>query len=276
MLQVLLLYERSDIILTVILHRNQISISEGGEMNPIAFELGPLSVRWYGLLFGIAFLIGIFGITRQAKKAGLNEDDIFSTLLYAIPISILGARLYYVLFEWSYYSKHLNEVLAVWKGGLAVHGGLFAGILTLYLCSKYYKFSFIKLLDIASVYMLLGQGIGRWGNYFNQEAYGYEVSKADWPLAMYIDGAYRHPTFLYESVWNFVGVFLLLFYQKKNPPKGQMAFFYLMYYSLGRFFIEGFRTDSLMIFGLRTAQLISLLLFVLGFVLWCYNRCKMR
>lgn len=243
-------------------------------MDPIAFELGPLSVRWYGLLFALAFLIGFYGITRAAKKAGLNEDDVFSTLLYAMPISILGARLYYVFFEWSYYSEHLNEVFAVWKGGLAVHGGLFAGILTLYLGSRYYKFSFLKLLDIASPFMLLGQGIGRWGNFFNQEAYGYEVSKEVWPLAMYIDGAYRHPTFLYESVWNFIGVILLVCYQKKAPKVGQMASFYLMYYSFGRFFIEGFRTDSLLFYGLKTAQLISLLLFILGFIFWCYNRRK--
>ena len=120
--------------------------------------------------------------------------------------------------------------------------------------------------------MLLGQAIGRWGNFFNQEAYGYEVSKEDWPLAMYIDGAYRHPTFLYESIWNLIGFFILFYYQKKQPLRGQVAFLYLMYYSLGRFFIEGFRTDSLMIGGLRTAQLISLLLFVIGFVLWQYTK----
>ena len=241
-------------------------------MDPIAFEIGPISVRWYGILIALSFLIGLYGITTQAKKAQMNSDDIFSTLLWVIPAAIIGARLYYVIFGWDYYSSHPSEIIAVWHGGLAVHGGLLAGIGTIILCSRYYKFSALALLDLAAPFMILGQAIGRWGNFFNQEAYGYEVSKEDWPLAMYIDGAYRHPTFLYESIWNLIGFFILFYYQKKQPPKGQVAFLYLMYYSLGRFFIEGFRTDSLMIGGLRTAQLISLLLFVIGFVLWQYTK----
>ena len=241
-------------------------------MNPIAFEIGPFAIRWYGLLIATAFLIGIIGINHEAKKKRMDVDAVFSALLITIPLAILGARIYYVIFEWSYYSLHLNEIIAVWKGGLAIHGGLLMGILSLYLCSKYYNLDAKSVFDLASPFMILGQGIGRWGNYFNQEAYGYVVDKEAWPLAMYIDGNYRHPTFLYEFIWDILGFFILLIYRKKPLPSGQVAYLYLMYYSLGRFFIESFRTDSLMFFGLRTAQCISLILFVVGLSLWLYNK----
>lgn len=246
-------------------------------MSPIAFEIGPFSIHWYGILITLAFFIGILGITHQAQKAEMNVDDVLTTLLWMIPMSIIGARLYYVLFEWSYYSTHPAEIIAVWQGGLAVHGGLIAGVITMAICSKYLKFSAMQLADIAAPFMILGQGIGRWGNYFNQEAYGYPVDPDQWPLAMYIDGAWRHPTFLYESVWDVVGFIVLLLYgRKKDLPKGQVALLYVMYYSFGRFWIEGFRTDSLMLGPLRMAQVISLVAFAIALILWLYNHKKQR
>lgn len=242
-------------------------------IDPVAFELGPISVRWYGILIAAAFLIGIYGSGRLVRKAGMDEDDFYSIVLWVVLFSILGARLYYVLFQWDYYSQHPSEILAVWKGGLAIHGGLIAGALTLLVGSRRYQMSFWKLADIASPFVILGQAIGRWGNFFNQEAYGYEVDPDKVPTAMYIDGAWRHPTFLYESVWNAIGfVILSLLYRSQKLEEGEVGLTYVMYYSLGRFFIEGLRTDSLMIGPLRTAQVVSLLLFVGAGILMVWRR----
>lgn len=232
-------------------------------IDPVAFELGPISVRWYGILIATAFIIGIYGSGRLVRKAGMDEDDFYSMVLWVVLFSIIGARLYYVLFEWGYYSQHPEDILAIWKGGLAIHGGLIAGALTLFAGCRYYGMAFWRLADIISPFVILGQAIGRWGNYFNQEAYGYEVDPAEVPTAMFIDGAWRHPTFLYESIWNAIGfVALSLLYRSGKAREGEVGLSYIMYYSAGRFFIEGFRTDSLMIGSLRTAQVMSLVLFI--------------
>lgn len=244
-------------------------------IDPIAFEVGPLSVRWYGILIAAAFLIGIFGSGRQVRQAGLNEDDYYSTVLWIVLFSLLGARLYYVLFEWGYYQQHPEDIIAVWKGGLAIHGGIFAGALTLFVCCRKYGFRFWQLADYIAPFLILGQAIGRWGNYFNQEAYGYEVDPESLPWAMYIDGAWRHPTFLYESIWNAIGFALLLALSKAKPTRrGEVALSYMMYYSLGRFVIEGFRTDSLMIGPLRTAQMVSIVLFVVAAAVFVWRHKK--
>lgn len=232
-------------------------------IDPVAFRLGPFEVYWYGIIIASAFLIGIIGTSRWAKKAGISEDDWYMVAMILTIAAVLGARLYYIIFQWSYYREHLQEIPAVWNGGLAVHGGILLGLLALLLLSRYYGFSPWLAGDIIAPFLILGQALGRWGNYFNQEAYGYEVSPADVPWAMYIDGAYRHPTFLYESIWDFVGVFILLYIAKHHKKEdGDVALSYFMYYSLGRFVIEGFRTDSLMFGPLRMAQVMSLLLFV--------------
>lgn len=240
-------------------------------IDPIAFELGPLSVRWYGILIAAAFMIGIFGSGRMVQKAGLDEDAYYSTVLWVVLLSLIGARLYYVIFEWAYYQQHPSEILAVWKGGLAIHGGILAGAFTLLMCCRRYHFDFWQLADYIAPFLILGQAIGRWGNYFNQEAYGYEVDPEKLPWAMYIDGAWRHPTFLYESLWNVLGfAFLMALSRRTHTRRGDVALVYLMYYSLGRFIIEGFRTDSLMFGPLRTAQVVSVILFVAAFLymLW--------
>lgn len=244
-------------------------------IDPIAFELGPISVRWYGVLIASAFMIGTYGSGRLVKKAGMDEDDFYSIVLWVVLFSIIGARLYYVLFSWQYYAAHPDEIIAVWEGGLAIHGGLIAGTLTLLLGSRKYGMPFWTLADILAPFVILGQAIGRWGNYFNQEAYGYEVDPDKVPTAMFIDGAWRHPTFLYESLWNITGFVLLsLFYRCGKAREGEVGLAYVMYYSFGRFFIEGFRTDSLMLGPLRTAQVISLLLFIGAGIILMLRRKK--
>ncbi|MDO4280722.1 MAG: prolipoprotein diacylglyceryl transferase [Peptococcaceae bacterium] len=244
-------------------------------MDPIAFEIGPLSVHWYGILIAAAFLIGVWGIVRQARRQGINEDDLFNILIACIICAVVGARLYYVLFEWGYYRENPSEIIAVWHGGLAVHGGLLGGLLALVCGTAIYRMRLWQLMDIFAPFVILGQSIGRWGNFFNQEAYGYEVSKSQVPWAMYIDGAYRHPTFLYESLWDFIGFVILILLSKSNKLKeGDIALLYFIYYSVGRFVIEGFRTDSLMLGPLRIAQVMSLVLIGLSVIIALIRRKK--
>lgn len=244
-------------------------------MDPIAFHFGPIAVHWYGILIAIAFLIGILGTGRAVRHAGLNEDDYYTVVIALIFFAIIGARAYYVLFEWDYYSVHPREIVAIWNGGLAIHGGVLSGMLVLFLGAKRYGFSFWQLADIIAPFLILGQAIGRWGNYFNQEAYGYAVNKEDVPWAIDINGTWHHPTFLYESIWDLGGFFLLLWLSRHPRVKGgEIALSYLMYYSVGRFFIEGFRTDSLMLGPLRMAQVMSLCMFIVAVCVFIWRRQK--
>ena len=246
-------------------------------INPVAFAIGGFSVYWYGILIASAVLIGTLLAIREAEKKGYNQDHFFNIILVSLPAAFIGARLYYVLFNWDYYSQNLSEIPATWQGGLAIHGGLIAAFIAAYIMMKKYRISFFQGVDIAAPSIILGQAIGRWGNYFNQEAYGYVVDQAKIPWAMYIDGAYRHPTFLYEFLWN-IGVFLFLLYlrRKENLKNGDIFLSYVLLYSVGRFIIEGFRTDSLMLFStLRAAQVVSaLVIIVAGVYLYLNHRKK--
>ncbi len=245
-------------------------------LDPIIFSWGPITVRWYGVLIAAAMVIGTFLALREVKRRGWSEDNFLNMVLVMLPVSILGARLYYVAFSWSYYADNPSEIIAIWHGGLAIHGGLLAGILVVWFFSHYYGFGFGNTLDVMAPSVVLGQAIGRWGNYFNQEAYGYEVDPTKIPWAMFIDGAYRHPTFLYESLWDLlIFVFLLLLRRRKHDLlPGDLILFYMILYSAGRFVIEGFRTDSLMLFGiLRVAQVVSLAAVLISIVvLWYRHR----
>lgn len=239
----------------------------------LSFQVGPLQIHWYGVLIAIAFIIGIFGGARGVRRYGLNEDAFYSLVMLLIIAAIVGARAYYVVFQWPYYQAHPGEIIAVWNGGLAIHGGLLAGILTLYLGGKCYQLPFWTLADILAPFMILGQGIGRWGNYLNGEAFGGVVDKAKVPWAIYVEGAWHHPTFLYESIWDVLGFLILLKLGRTDwILKGEVALIYLMYYSFGRFFIEGLRTDSLMLGPLRVAQVMSLVLFAAALVLLLWRR----
>lgn len=227
-------------------------------IDPVAISLGPLSVHWYGLILGTAALIGLWLAIREGKRHGLDSELFLDMMIWVIPVAIVGARLYYVAFEWDYYAQHPMDIFAVWKGGLAIHGGLIGAFVAGAFFVKRRQIAFFHLADIVAPSIILGQAIGRWGNFINQEAHGSEVSRSfleslhlpDWIIdQMYIQGAYYHPTFLYESIWNVIGLLLLLLLRRFNPRRGEIFFSYLIWYSLGRFFIEGVRTDSLAFHG---------------------------
>jgi len=225
-------------------------------INPVAFNIGSISVRWYGILMSVAVVIGTYLAMREARRQGVSTDRLLDLVTIGVPVSWIGARIYYVIFNWDYYSKHLTEIPKVWEGGLAIHGGILTAIAFGIWFARKHAMSFWQLADIAAPSFILGQAIGRWGNFFNQEAYGYPT---DLPWAMYIDGAYRHPTFLYESLWNFAIFSFLMWRKAKFKLQGNVFLTWIGLYSLGRFFIEGLRTDSLMLGPLRMAQVISLI-----------------
>lgn len=241
-------------------------------IDPIAFQIGPITVRWYGVLMSLSLALGTYLAYREASRQKIDPEHILNLVIIAAPAGFIGARLYYVIFSWDFYKHNPKEIIAIWHGGLAIHGALIAGVVVGCFFVKKYQLSFWKLADIVAPSLILGQAIGRWGNFFNQEAYGYPT---DLPWAIYIDGAYRHPTFLYESLWDFsVFFFLLWFRRRKSTREGEVFLSYAALYSLGRLVIEGFRTDSLMLGPIRVAQLVSAVAIIAGFALILYRRRK--
>ena len=246
-------------------------------MNPILIDLGPIQIYWYSVIILTAMLIGSAIFLKAAKKEGYNEEFLTNTIFYMIIFGIIGARLYYVLFNLNYYLKNPLEIIAVWNGGLAIHGGIAGGALCLLYHSLKYKKSFLRLTDLIAPSLILGQAIGRWGNFFNSEAHGPAVSRQVLESlhiptfvinGMNIDGVYYHPTFFYESIWCLLGFILLIVLKKKVKLRnGQLTGIYFMWYSVARFFIESLRADSLMIGSIKVAQLVSIALFILGLYL---------
>lgn len=253
-------------------------------IDPIAISLGPIQVHWYGVIIGLGIALALWLAMREGEKRGLDKDLFADLMLWAIPIAILSARIYYVIFQWEYYAQHPSEILAIWNGGIAIHGALIGAVVTAYIFTKKRNVSFWKVADIAAPSIILGQAIGRWGNFINQEAHGGEVTRAFLENLMlpefiinqmYINGAYYHPTFLYESVWNILGFALLMGLRRVNLGRGELFLSYVIWYSIGRFFVEGLRTDSLMLTEfLRIAQVISIGLILLAVVLWIYRRMQ--
>ncbi len=227
-------------------------------INRVAIDLGFLEVHWYGLIIGTGIVLGLLLAIWRGKQLGISSDTFLDLVMFAVPAAIIGARIYYVAFKWDYYIAHPGEIIAIWEGGLAIHGALIASILTSYIFCRVRKLSFWQIADIVAPGIILGQLIGRWGNFINQEAHGGEVTRAyleglNLPRfiidQMYINGAYHHPTFLYESIWNLIGLLLLLGLQQLNARRGEVFLNYFIWYSIGRFFIEGIRTDSLAFTG---------------------------
>ena len=250
-------------------------------MNPVALQLGPISIRWYAICIVSGLILAVYLSMKEAPRKKINPDDIIDFILIAFPLAIVGARLYYVIFEWGYYSQHLGEIFAIWNGGIAIYGGLLTGALVLYLFSRRRLIEPIDFLDIAAPSVIIAQSIGRWGNFFNQEAYGTAVKSLNYLPSfirdqMYIDGSYRQPTFLYESIWNLLGFLLILILRRKPQflRQGEITAFYLIWYGFGRMIIEGMRTDSLMFAGLRVSQWLSMILILVGFAIIIYQRRK--
>ena len=236
-------------------------------MDRVAFTIFGIDVMWYGILMATGMILGTYLALKEAERVGISEDDVLNLAIFAIPAGVLGARLYYVIFNWGFYSQNPSQILNFRGGGMAIHGALIGGILAGLIYTKLKKINFFKMADIALIGMPLAQAIGRWGNYINGEAHG---GPTNLPWGIMVDGVKVHPTFLYESIWDF-GIFIFLWmFRKKKKYEGQVAVYYITLYSLGRFFIEGLRTDSLMIGPLRMAQVISLVGVIGGIIAHIY------
>lgn len=253
-------------------------------MNRVAVDLGPIQIYWYSIFIFLGLLLASIVVFSEAKKRKINEDFLINLICNAIIIGLIGARLYYVIFNLSYYLKNPIEILAIWNGGLAIHGGVIAALIFIIIYCKKHKVNILQILDIAVVGLILGQAIGRWGNFFNGEAYG-AITTAETLYSqgipqfvidgMYILGEYRQPTFFYESVWCAVGFLALLIIRKyKYLKRGQLTGFYLIWYGIARFIIEALRTDSLMLGPLKIAQVVSVISVVTGIILFFYNIIK--
>ncbi len=262
---------------------------------PLVFQLGPVSLRWYGLLIALAVLVGLALATRLGKSRGIDPALIADLLPLLVLGSVIGARLYYVALEWRQYAANPSDALAIWRGGIAIHGALIGGVLTTVVYCRWRRLPFWSLLDVLVPAVALGQAIGRWGNFFNSEAFGLPT-QLPWKLQIpaanrppeFLEQLYFHPTFLYESIWNLgVCALLLLLFRAGSRgrirlPAGALSCVYLMAYSSGRIWIEGLRIDPLCLFsqppfcegGIRMAQLVSLLLIALGGLglWWLYGR----
>jgi phosphatidylglycerol:prolipoprotein diacylglycerol transferase len=251
-------------------------------LNPIAIQLGPIEVHWYGVIIGTGLALALFLAIREGNRRGLPKDTFADLMLWAIPIAIISARIYYVLFEWKYYSQHPSQMIAIWQGGIAIHGALIGSVITAYVFARKRGISFWKIADIAAPSIIIGQAIGRWGNFMNQEAHGREVLRAfleNMHLPQFIinqmniNGTYYHPTFLYESIWDLLGFILLILLRRVNLRRGELFLSYVIWYSIGRYFIEGMRTDSLMLTAhLRMAQMISIVLIVAAIAIIAIRR----
>jgi phosphatidylglycerol:prolipoprotein diacylglycerol transferase len=244
-------------------------------MDRVAFSLFGIDVMWYGILMAAGMMTAILIALKESKRVGIDEDDVINIAIIAIPVGLICARIYYVVFNWSDYAGNFMEMINVRGGGLAIHGGLIGGILAGFLYTKFKKMNFFKTADSVMLGMPLAQAIGRWGNYINEEAHG---GPTDLPWGIMVDGMKVHPTFLYESVWNLCVFAFLVFTRKKKKYDGQIMVNYIVLYSLGRFFIEGLRTDSLMFGPLRMAQVISLIGIIGGVIAHFYlsNKSKVN
>lgn len=253
-------------------------------INPVAFNLGNLSVKWYGVIMALAIILAVSMAIIEGRKRQIESDDFVDLLLWAVPLGYVGARIYYVIFEWQYYAQHPDQIIAIWNGGIAIYGGLLAGLVVLLIfCYKKMLPPFL-MLDIITPGVMAAQILGRWGNFINQEAHGgpttlgflQSLHLPNFIISqMKINGVYYQPTFLYESFFNLIGLILILVlrHRKHLFEQGEIFMLYLAWYSVVRFFVEGMRTDSLYLWGsIRVSQLLSLILLVIVIGLFIYRR----
>ena len=253
--------------------------------DPIAIHIGH-GIYWYGIILAIGMLAGLLLCMKQAKHYGLTEDNVLDMVLWAVPCCIIGARLYYVIFYLDLYrnadgSLNWGKMIAIWDGGLAIYGTVIAGVLVAFFYTRHKKLKFWAMTDLAVLGLLTGQCIGRWANFINREAFG-DVTDLPWRMRIWISSYQSidvHPTFLYESLWNFVGLMLILFVVSKGRRfDGENTWFYFLWYGLGRAWIEGLRTDSLYLFDwtfmgqpIRVSQALSIVMVLVSAVMLFYN-----
>lgn len=233
--------------------------------NPVAFSIFGIDVMWYGILISLGMVLAVLITYKRAPRHHIEPDKILDFVLICIPLGIIGARLYYVVFNWSYYAGDILKILNIRSGGLAIHGGLIFGLGAAVILCMIWKYRPMNVIDLAIPSIALAQSIGRWGNYFNSEAHG---GPTDLPWAVMIDGVPCHPTFLYESIWCFLLFIFLLWMDNHRKFEGQIFLLYGMLYSLERFFVEALRTDSLMIGPFKQAQVLSLSLIIICAVIY--------
>ena len=227
---------------------------------PTGFSVGPLSVHYYGLIIAVGLMLAVFYCCKRSPQFGLDEDTLLDGVLWVTPVAVICARIYYCAFSWEFYADNPISVLYIWEGGIAIYGSVIGAIIGVIVFCKVKKLRITAVLDLVSLGFLIGQFIGRWGNFMNREAFGAETDsflRMGLMKASTGEVTYYHPTFLYESLWNFVGFLILHFLSKKRKYDGQVALGYLVWYGLGRAFIEGLRTDSLYIGPFRVSQLLA-------------------
>ncbi len=257
-------------------------------INRVAFTLGSLQVKWYGIIMACAIILATWMAVEEGGKRQIISDDFIDLLLWAVPLGYVGARFYYVVFEWPFYAAHPDQIIAIWNGGVAIYGGLLAGLAVLLVFCRHRQLPPFLMLDIITPGVMAAQVLGRWGNFINQEAHGGPTSlqflqSLHLPnfviQQMRINGVYYQPTFLYESFFNLIGLILILCLRHKQHlfKQGEVFMAYLLWYSVVRFFVEGMRTDSLYLFGkIRVSQALSLVLFVITLLMLIYRRVKVK
>lgn len=259
------------------------------ELRRYAFKIFGIEIYWYGIIIALAFLVAVLLAIRSCRKYGLTPDHILDLVLFAAPVAIIFARLFYVVFSWDQYKDDLMGIFRIRDGGLAIYGGVIGALLVAWLYTRKKKLSFLHLADFGIPYLVLGQGIGRWGNFTNQEAFG-TVTNLPWRMNGSVADGYVmkampgadlaqwgvHPTFLYESIWDILVFLFLIFYRKRKKAEGEVLFLYLILYGAGRALIEGLRTDSLYLGSFRVSQLLSVVLLAVGVILFIYVRLRIR
>jgi phosphatidylglycerol:prolipoprotein diacylglycerol transferase len=249
------------------------------KIDKIAFSMFGRDVAWYGIIITVGIILASLYVMNRGKYEGVSQDDILDFAIFVIPIAVIGARAYYVLTRLDQYNT-FGEMIAIWNGGLAIYGAIIGGALTALVVCLIKKIKILKMFDMLCPAVMIGQMIGRWGNFVNAEAHG---GVTDIFIRMGIRGEYMsapiyvHPTFLYESLWNLLGFLLINAYYKKKKYHGEIFFMYISWYGLGRFFIEGLRTDSLYVGPFRISQVIGLVSFIVGaafLVYFYFNRVQ--
>lgn len=241
--------------------------------NPVAFKIFGMDIMWYGVIIAAAMVLAVVILYRRAPIHKISSEKSLDFVLICVPMGVIGARLYYVIFDWGYYAGDFQKIINIRNGGLAIHGGLILGFLTAALLCRLWDIRPLNLLDLAAPSIAIAQSIGRWGNYFNQEAHG---GPTNLPWGISVDGQMVHPTFLYESIWCFLLFFILIFVDSNRKFEGQTFLLYGILYSMERFFVEGLRTDSLMLGPLKQAQVLSASVFVVFLVVYIIQRRKNR